>query len=323
MYAKLRFTSGWSTGQVNDAILTLLSTNTSYTLSTMVAACAATQPKLDMANSALSYAIGGHGWTQEYLNNTTANRLAVLSSPCASSSKKKYIVTSYANNLLQITLGESWVSANTLNNPTTPTANSWLNTANTPTSGGLDVYLFVSNRFIFLATAVAASTNLALSAGVFEFVKNDGFYTETSSYIPAAQFNSQLTNASLFNGALSPFVLPRFYSIRNSADRITGNATALWETPYVDDSGIPNTNLGYDFLGTATNWSPLLMPFGCSNRANLGFMGGAISDLSNVYLGPGNLGACFDEVIVGPTTFVQIDLGLAPASYGRMFFPKG
>ena len=117
--------------------------------------------------------------------------------------------------------------------------------------------------------------------------------------------------------------VPKIKNLRSNNTDVAA-ANVYWETVYSDDDFLPADNGGYDFIGTNTDRAPILVPFGVCSKTTHAFIGGAITDLCDFYLGPTNLGAVFEEVEIGTDTYVTIPLNSGGGTnIKRLYIPKG
>lgn len=316
MYAKLRFTTISATTHALDAVCALFESQATTVAELHSALNEAVKPALDQANSFITTSKSPHGWTVDYVNSPGAlGRTVMLKAPCKNSNKFKYAVLANVSNVNSLTTGQAR-TANTLADNLTP--GNWYSTSILPGSTIIDIHVSSSARHLLIA-ASRVDTGALLCSGVFEFVTNDGFYTESSPYIPVA-LAFGLDSSVNFSASTRVFRVARYKNMRANGYPDVTAQSCYWETPYSEDEFSPADNGGYDFLGNSSDRTPLLVPFGVCNRKVHAFQGGAISDLCDIYLGPIDVGGNYEETIIGTDSYISIPIA---SNTKRLFVPKG
>lgn len=317
MLAKIRFNTISSYSAIHDAVCALFETQATSISQLVTGMVPASSSTLDAVNSYINVSKTGHGWTVDSVSGTTSTRNVILKSACKNSTKQKYAQLSAPTNIANLNVGFGR-SSNTLVDPLSSPAR-YFTTGTVPvTTANIDVYVSSSSRHLFI-TVVRGDTGANNCAGAFEFVTNDGYYTETSPYVPVA-LGFDMDVSTSFGSSVRALRVPRYKNMRTSGYPDVTNQQCYWETPYSEDEFMPADNGGYDYLGASTDRTPLLVPFGVCNKTAHAFVGGAISDLCDIYLGPTNVGANYEETLIGTDTYIAI-----PISSGqkRLFIPKG
>jgi hypothetical protein len=316
MYAKLRLNGSQNAFTVNDAILALFDAQATTLTAWYNAMLPATQPYVNLANSYIDVSKSTCGWAVDYSSSTSNNRTALLKAPCANSVKFKYasIIPGTSNILLNT--GTNRVG-NALVDSINVSSEVYFNSV-VPAGSVMDIHISSSPRHLFIGVT-RIDTGASLCSAVFEHVTNDGYFSETSPYCPVV-LAARMDLASNYVSGTRTFKSPRYKNLRAANYPDVTAQQMYWETPYSDDDFNPADNGGYDFIGTGTDRTPLLIPFGVCNRSLHAFVGGAISDLCDVYLGPTNVGGNFQETLIGADTYMSFPINEGTK---RLFLPKG
>lgn len=180
-----------------------------------------------------------------------------------------------------------------------------VSSATTAVAVGTSIVVSISNRHFFVYSSAA-------TFAAFEYVVNDGFLTATSDFIPCA-INVSFSWSSLAQAMQTPSTL------HGTTGTLITSGTSLqlyWETPYgiVNTTAAPLTNNCYDFIDNNSEKTPILVPFGIQ-RKNLGIIGGSISELCDMYFGPGNISGPFETVDVGGDLYMSLIFSTTQALY--------
>lgn len=315
MYAKIRLSNISNALDVNDAVLALFESQATTVAQWVAALLPATAADVDVANTVIVNTKAPMGWTVDYSSGITNSRNVLLKSPCKDSGKFKYVHFTNSTTTASIATGTAR-SGNTLTDAIT--ASSYYTTAAIGTTASFEIHISVSARHL-LISSVRLDTGVNTTSGVFEYVTNDGYFTETSPYCPVTLLD-RLDLAANFTSGTRVFKLPRYKNLRAANYPDVTNQQGYWETPYSDDDFNPADNGGYDYIGTGTDRTPLLIPFGVCNRVTHAFVGGAISDLCDVYLGPTNVGGNYEETLIGTDPYMSIPIN---NNTKRLFVPRG
>lgn len=323
MLARLRFTTGGSVAIAYDAVRALLETGTTSIPTLYDALDVASKPVFDQANSYINVSKKAIGWTLDHTVGTGPTRSIIIKSLCANSAKYKYAMLSCPSSAYLVT--GTTRSGDTLTDIMSAAYGTWGTTTTMSGSYPFDVYVSASDRHIMIHS-VRIDTASNVSCAVFEFVNNDGYFTETSPYIPVVQAAYLDSSGSGFSSTVASRSLraPRIKNMRSAGypDVLgqTGGNTLLWETPFSEDEYIPADNAGYDYIGNSTDRTPILVPFGVCSKITHGFSGGAISDLTDIYMGPTSVGGNYDDVEVAGDIYVTLPFR---SNSSRFFVPKG
>lgn len=317
MLAKFRFNTLVDYRTPHDFVCALFETQGSSVANVLAGMLPANAAKVDVANSYINTSKNAIGWSVVNTSGTGATRSIIIQAPCKNSAKVKSVLLSTSTNLGTLQAGNGR-SGNSLIDPIADS--NYYSVSIIPLATAvIDVYVSVSSRHL-LIQSVRLDTMAYVSAGVFEFVTNDGYYTETSPYVPVVQAHSLDTVSTGFVSNARALRVPRYKNMRVAGYPDVTAQQCYWETPYSEDEFLPADNGGYDYLGANTDRTPLLVPFGVCNKTTHAFIGGAISDLCDVYLGPTNVGGNYEETLIGADTYVSLQMA---ATQKRLFVPKG
>lgn len=306
MFAKLHFDNSWNTSVDLLPVISAVLAG-SANVNAIPGATAKFIPSLSyiLTNKNVS------GWTTEV--STTNTR--ILSAPCKDSTKRKYIrLNAPSNSRISLELMEAGaynastggVTGTASYDDTSSMSNNIVygGTTNTfphSTQNAIEVWVSASARHFLVAVnqpgythgvGVSGGKNGGWVVGVVEHTPADSWITETSPYIPACVLSSFNNSASANTGILT-FYRNRSRNITQPvASDFTGTTPgALLEAYTKYGSGqIGNITLNgsNQVLLDENTAVRALLPFGARSKSGL-VRGGAITELSDIYLAPANI----------------------------------
>lgn len=181
-----------------------------------------------------------------------------------------------------------------------------LSDVSTAVSVNQNIVLSMSDRHICLVTGQAI-------IGMFEFVANDGYYTATSRFLP---YCVTTTTWHGLNVSSVPMSAAGIMYASTGVSYAPANSQMQFETPFAATAYTPEINGGYDYIGSATEKAPVMVPFG-AHRKPSGIIGGSISELCDIYMGPTNIAGAFETISMGDMDYLCV-----PGNYCMFYIPK-
>jgi len=308
MFAKLYFAAGWGTNSVKQAIFNVACGVTSLT--TLNANLTASPANTATVVTALSYIINNKtpsGWTNSTSLTANVSTTSIMYAPCANSTKNKYVALGGTNSYVSMSSVSGMTNSTYTSDPGTEIiqagADDTSSTSRHNTAYPLEVWISCSNRHLLVACnrpgynhGTSSGTGNQTSgyvAGVLEHVATDAWMVDGINHLPAIVLRpGQNWQSNNVNG-------PTTIALDGYA---TGWRDITQATVTDNYSSVSSTKAAYTRYGSGTIQSitnngtctisqdentvvRTLMPFGVRNQAQLQ-RGGAVTDLSNVYLCP-------------------------------------